>query len=202
MKEKEKRKPIKEILVDMDAIMVDMLPEWLNQYSSIVYDRYKEVDVVPEQIITDFNAHGFCKYPDVLQEVMESEHFFANLPAIPGAIPFLRKIMDMGVHVVILTQAPAEADFAVRDKKRWLRKHIPDFNMRRIIFAHEKYRVDADVLFDDSPVHLIAWKKRHPEGTTVKIEYLYNKDTKSDLTFNKITAWASFHNLIRVRNSI
>lgn len=182
-----KKNPI--ILIDMDSITVDMTPKWLKIY----YERTGERLKVTNQ--TDWAFGKLAKYPTELNRIYEEDGFFADLKPMPESTKYIPKLIDKGVDVLFLTQLPRKSDFAARDKKIWIEKNIPGFNMRNVIFSHRKYLVHGDVFFDDNPIHLQMWKNQHPTGFTATIQYPYNKSCEYvDWNFKvKSRAWKDFY---------
>ncbi len=187
-----KDKPI--FLVDMDSITVDMTKTWIQKY----YD--KTGDLVVEDDISVWNWANKTKYPDICNSIIEEEHYFANLDPIVGAVEYATKLMEKGVDFLFLTQPPRKSDWAVRDKRLWIQKHFPKFEMKNAIFAHRKEIILGDLLFDDSPEHLFNWSQKmtrfNVKHVPVTIDYKYNRDAKAHWRMlNKETAWKEFHDL-------
>jgi 5'(3')-deoxyribonucleotidase len=100
--------------------------------------------------------------------------------------------------LVIVTQPPRKADFAIKEKRQWIKDRFPDYDLSNMIFAHRKYLIDGAVLFDDKPSHLQEWKENHPRGLTVTVEYPYNTDASSDMRFySKASAWKQFYSYVK-----
>lgn len=184
------KKPI--LTFDMDSITVDMMPSWVKKYN----------DATGESIVCDNIATwGWAdqtKNPELCNEIIEYDGFFEHLPAISGAIECINKLRDKA-HVVFLTQPPRKSNFAVRDKKRWIANNFPDFDMQDIIFAHRKYMIFSDLLFDDNADHLKRWKEfvsPYKDCIAATISYKYNLDYKADWRFEKETAWTEFYNKV------
>lgn len=188
---------INTILLDMDNITVDMLPCWLRQYWALTGEKLVEANV------TQWDAPSLVKHPEIMEGLLELPGFFYNLPIMPYAKEYINKLIADGYEVIFLTQPPRRADHAVKDKRAWILSHFPKFDMTNVIFAHKKYLIKGDVLFDDRPTHLNEWKKHNPQGIAAMIEYPYNTPPRwnfvnYDWSFkDKSTAWEEFYNLIK-----
>jgi 5'-nucleotidase len=185
-----KRKPI--FLIDMDSITVDMTPTWLKIY----HERTGEKLLRKHH--TEWAFGKIAKYPKELNAIYEEDGFFANLPPMPNAPEYITKLLEKKVDVIFLTQLPRRSDFAAKDKRLWIEKHIPKFDQRNVIFAHRKHIVCGDLLFDDNPIHLRMWKEFHDfQALTATIDYPYNKDSPfklADWRFKvKSRAWKDFY---------
>jgi len=183
------RKPI--LLIDMDCILVNMLPYWLDIYNEMSGENISSKD------ITEYEIRNFVKEPDLFDKILHEEGFFTNMKPMPGAVKYMRKLIEEGFDIVILTQPPRKSAYAVKEKTDWLGKYFPEYDPANIVFCHRKELIDGDILFDDKPAHLVDWKKYHPRGTTITIEYPYNKDAPADVRFaNQRNAWREFYELM------
>jgi len=182
---------IKTILVDLDQILVDMVPKWLECYYKTTGERIKEKD------ITNFEIRHFVKYPNVLDALLEKDGFFFNMSPMPNSLKYLKKIKDLEIEIIILTQPPRKADYAIKDKRKWMLKYFPWFDASNMIFAHKKHLIRGDLLFDDNPEHLKKWKAVNKKSMTATIDYPYNRDAKVNLRLTKQNAWKSLYNFLK-----
>jgi 5'(3')-deoxyribonucleotidase len=184
-----KKKPL---LIDLDCIVVDMLPRWLEQYNQKAGENIQMED------ITEYEVRKFLKKPKVFTDILYQRGFFLYMPPMPGAIKYLKKLIGEGYDIVILTQAPSDSDYGEKEKKAWIRHHIPEYDISDLIFAHRKEVVMGSILFDDKPSHLSNWKKKNPRGITATIDYPYNQGENCDIRFmDRKTAWQEFYEFIK-----
>lgn len=183
------------ILVDMDGTCVDMTPVWLKKY-------YKATgELIKESQISDWDFEKFVKYPIVFHKILEEENFFFNLKPMPGAVKYINKLIKHGYNIVFLTQLPRRSNFAANDKRRWIKRYFPDFDLKDLIFAHRKELVSGMVIFDDNPHHLRNWKEKWAftgNAITAAIDCPYNTSLQVDWRFkHKSTAWKEFYENVR-----
>jgi 5'(3')-deoxyribonucleotidase len=183
----------KTILIDLDDTLVDFLPGLLKRYNEITGERVSIEDV------GDYSFKNALKDPGVAYSIFESPDFFFLLDPMPEGIKYFNKLIEDGHNVIILTQPPRNSDYAIRDKRKWIKKYLPNFDLSNVVFAHKKYMVQGDIFFDDNPEHLIKWKAFNPNGLIFKILYPYNSDCKTDYTLSKQTAWKTFYTVIKNR---
>jgi 5'(3')-deoxyribonucleotidase len=179
------------ILVDMDQILVDMVGTWLEKYNK------KTGETVTSDQIRDYDVGKIVKDYDLLYDILGEPGFFFDPPPIPGAVKYFQKMIDDGMDIAIVTQLPRRAGSAARDKRRWFGKFFPAFDLSSVIFTHRKYLVRGALLFDDSPDHLVSWKRSNPDGITATISYGYNLHAETDWRFSPEDAWEKFYEMVK-----
>jgi 5'(3')-deoxyribonucleotidase len=172
-----------------------MMPFWLKEYSK------RSGELIKTKVLNTYWLRQIVSKPEIIDEILHEEGFFLDKPAMPGAVYYLRKLMeDDRFDVVVLTQPPRRADHAVREKRIWMQGRFPKYELSNMIFAHRKDMVRGDLLFDDCPDHIVGWKKRNPRGITATINYNYNLDTPCTVRFNKRVAWEEFYDFVTSLN--
>lgn len=171
------------ILIDLDSILVDMVPTWLVKYNARTGENVCQDD------IKDWKVDAYVKEPKVLNEILESDGFFVDLPPMPGARDGFNELRKAGHDLIILTQPPRKSKTGMEDKRIWMNRYFPDFDTSNMVFAHRKENYYGDILFDDNPKHLEDWKKRFPDKRTATIDYAYNRAVKADI---RVSSWREF----------
>ncbi len=158
------------ILVDMDAIVVDLLPVWLSRYNAEWDDNVQTADIYDYDTSKCVKSECGVKVFGYLNE----PGLFTDLPEIPGAVKVLKRLHGDGHEITIVT-APVEAPTCHGEKAVWLKNHMPFLNRKDLIAAHKKHHVHGDVLIDDSPANLRDYRIRWPQAKTMAIGYPYNE---------------------------
>ena len=178
----------KDLLIDMDGVLVHLLGSWLENYRNATGDNVQPVD------ITEWEVSRFVKEPKVLCSLLNEEGaFFEPAPLRDVLDWFPRLLKSNKARVTILTQAPTGSKTAVYEKRQWMSKWFPSFNIHNMIFAHHKYMIRGDLMLDDNPVHLEKAKESDPSIITVVFDQLYNKDAKADY---RVSTWEEFYQLV------
>lgn len=176
-------------LIDLDNILVDFVPYWLDEYNKLSGENVKEED------ICEYELRKYVKYPDLLDSILNDSGFFLGPKPMPGALEYFDKLIkDERFEVIVVTQPPRNATSAVKDKREWMQTYFPHFDLTHMVFTHKKYLVRGKILFDDSPGHLEEWRACNPLGLTARITYNYNAFCKTDWVFmKKENAWREFY---------
>jgi 5'(3')-deoxyribonucleotidase len=177
------------LLIDLDCITVNMLPPWIKKYNELTGETIKLEDV------KEYDISLVCTNEEVLYSILSEPDFFYNMEEMPNATKYLKKLIDDGYNVIIVTQPPRIAEFAVRDKRRWILKHIPDFDLTNMIFCHKKEMIKGDLIFDDKPSHLKNWKETNPNGVTATLDWQFTK-VKTHFTGSLENGWAEFYEFV------
>lgn len=167
------------ILLDMDGVLTNLIAKWFRVYN----EEYG--DTLHLEQLSEWGPHRFAKAGRAVYKYLSRPGFFRDLEPIPGAVQGVRRLLDMGHEVVIVTAAKN----GHRDKADWVREHLPFLPDENIVFAHRKELVRGDVLFDDAPHNLEAFR---PYGLPVAMDYPYNRG----IDCARVSDWAEFPNLI------
>merc|ERR1712048_439663 len=154
-------KPI--VLVDMDGCLVDWDRGFLNAWNgrTPVDRRHYEIEK--------------CVPADKYQEAValfESEGFFRGLPEMCGGVSALNRLITSGFEVMICTSPVANSRYCAQEKWEWVREHLGDAWLKRLILACDKTTVRGDFLIDDKPS---ITGSQQPLWTQILFDAPYNK---------------------------
>ena len=183
-----------EILVDMDGILVDTLPRWLDRINELTGVR-----AWPEDIV-DWNMHKNYPLtvldPKTIFDILNEPGFTLSLPEMSGAARNLKKLHEDGHDISLLTARYGTQ--CMPETLVWLQKVMPWFDIeRKTWFCHEKTRITGDVLIDDKTETLINYRRKRPSTKLIAIDYPYNQAAEVDFRVPK-----SIHSWDRIREYI
>lgn len=164
---------MKRVLVDMDGVLSETLSPWLAawnaQYGSVTdvflsrddITEYEFDRFVPEKHRQRFFAllHDFEVFADALPEL--------------GAIAAMRKLLASGLDVVIVTTVLADCPSGEQQKRAWLRRWLPEFNQKNLIFTARKELVRGDVLIEDCEANIARWRDANNYGWAFLVKQPY-----------------------------
>lgn len=172
------------ILLDMDGVLCNLLEKWLAVYNEEYQDR------LSVQALRTWGPHRYARAGKAVYKYLAQPGFFRDLKPLPHAVEGARALVERGHDVVIVTAAKN----GHREKLDWIEEHLPFIGVRNTIFAHRKELVRGDVLFDDAPHNLLAFKAY---GLPVAMAYPYNEGVDCP----RVADWPSFLALIDARFS-
>lgn len=159
------------ILCDLDGIVTDLLTPWLAWIKTELGIPVKLSD------IRDWNMHE----NPVLKSVGEKVYDFLALPrafdgleALPGAVDGIAAWKKAG-HAVLFATAASRPPETAAAKLWWLRQYL-GVDRKDVFVCHRKDMIRADLLVDDSPENIIAYRRAWPQAKIATIAYPYNQD--------------------------
>ncbi|MDO4488132.1 MAG: hypothetical protein Q4B67_03485 [Eubacteriales bacterium] len=132
------------ILVDMDDTIENLLDRWLD----LLNERYG-LDKKRDDI-TDWAMGQF--FPGIPEEellnVEQEKGFWDEVKPIEGAVEGLKKLIDDGHEVYIVTNASYQG---LRERMdNCLFKYFPYLKWKNVIVTTNKHLIKGDVLIDDA----------------------------------------------------
>ena len=130
-------------------------------------------------------------------KIFQKPGFFMSLKPIDKSIETIRKLIDDG-HMVFIITSPMN-EFSVFEKYLWCKEFLPFFDIKNLILVGNKSellsRIDGEnsVLFDDCPAYL-----REFNGIRIVMDREYNKEliVGVDVDF-RVKDWDEFYDVVK-----
>ena len=178
------------IALDCDGVIVDLLPTWLDLYNEQTGENVQVSD------IKEWDLFKQVKQPKIINKILLSKGFFQKPKPYLDVLEVLPKLLkDERFDIFIVTQVPRSSPYAGWDKREWLRKYLPEFDLEKFISAHHKYLFRADVLLDDHPRHLKQWTEEEKNRYSVRMNHIYNND--AECTYS-VSSWKEFETFLEL----
>ena len=178
-------KPI--VLVDMDGVLADF-ELWFLQW---FMKRHPELEFIPVQDRRNF--YGQDDYPPgytpLIHKIFESEGFFLGMPPIEGALEAMQTLAAKN-DVFICTAPFLSSRHCVGEKFEWVRKHLGEEWVRRVIISKDKTVAHGDYLIDDKPV---ITGVRRPNWEHIVFDAPYNREIKNR---RRIVNWRTIYDVL------
>ncbi len=130
----------KVIAVDMDEVIADVIPKFLDRYEQDFGVRLKKEQYWGRKIYQLPNAAHIRGY-------LHEKGFFADLPVMEGSQDVLRWLS--GYYELFAVTAATEFRNSLEDKFDWLERHFPFIGWRRLVLCGDKSIIKADYMIDD-----------------------------------------------------
>lgn len=171
------------IVIDLDAIIIDLLRPWLNWYNQIYGDNVTVDDIKTYHI--EAHTSKVAKIED-LYKFFEEHTNYANCPVLPGAAEGLLELREAGHDIIIAT---ATAGQTAHLKWPLARKAAPWLHENDIMVGARKEKIMGDVFIDDAPKNIVKYRNAWPNSHILTIAYPYNRDCRTI-----VDCYASDHN--------
>ena len=137
------------VLLDMDDVLDDLLPAWVNWLNE------KHGQSVSVEDITQWDMPA--AYPELTGEQvyapLETEEFWKTVPPKEGAVEGVRKLLDEGFEVYVVTSSSYKT--LKYKTEHVLLKYFPMLTWKNVIVTDRKQLIRGDILVDDGIHNLI-----------------------------------------------
>jgi 5'-nucleotidase len=176
------------ILVDMDGVLCD----YTGAHMAKVAERFPHLTQYIEQAQFSWkNEEAFPEEArDAIEEIVLEPGFFANLQPIDGAIAAVRALAAAGHDVRICTAPKKIHTYCVPEKYNWVKEHLGQEFVERIIMTRDKTLTQGDILIDDKPEITGAGV---PRWEHVVFDQPYNKDVS-----NRRIDWSNYREVLGI----
>lgn len=139
----------KKIAVDMDEVIADVMPAFLDLYEKYFGKRLRKEDYWGRKI---YQLPGASQIRDALSE----KGFFADLPVMEGSREGVEWLQEH--YEVFIVTAATEFRNSLEDKFDWLERHFPTISWKNLVLCGDKRIIQADYMIDDHVFNLEAFK--------------------------------------------
>jgi len=165
------------IAVDLDSTLNNLNHVWIVRYNQMYNDTL--------DCFSEWNVLN-CVKPECgnkIFDILLSKDFFSNLGMQSGADEVMERLCkEHDVYIVT-----AYTVTTCIDKVKWIRKYLPFFDIKNVVFCNDKNLINADVLIDDAPHNLESF-----QNTTICFDMPYNKEAKCDY---RAFSWDDINNI-------
>lgn len=133
------------IAIDMDEVIADVLPKFLDIYYQLFNVRLQTQDYWGKKV---YQING----ADQIRSYLHDKGFFLDLPVMPGSQETVQWLMQY--YDVYITTAAMEFRSSFEDKYDWIERHFPFIHWKNIVFCGDKSIIQADYMIDDHAFNL------------------------------------------------
>ena len=174
------------ILVDMDDTLEDLIGAWVD-WLDLQYDTGVTEDDIKSWDI----AHYFpALSKQQVFSVLENPRFWSSVEPKPGAIHFLKRLIDDGHTVYICTNS----NYVTLKEKmdNMLFRFFPYLTWDNVIIMRDKQLLKADVLIDDGIHNLVGG-----DYEKILMTAVHNKGfDASQIGAHRADSWSDAYNIV------
>lgn len=136
------------VMIDWDDVIVETIPHLLEYYNKMTDQNIQVADIQDWDLSKHCNMH-------IVQSIFHDPDFWRTIPEKDEAFSVIQGIInDARYDIFICTACQTKQEFDV--KYDVLQKHIPGFNMAKIISIKDKAKFRAELIVDDGLHNLDA----------------------------------------------
>jgi 5'(3')-deoxyribonucleotidase len=171
------------IALDIDDVILDLMPQWLSKYNDDYGDKLSPKD------IADWSIDLFVK-PECgkkIYDYIKEPYVFLESKPIDGALAGVKWLKEKGFRVVFISASNPNGS-----KEKWLRENGFWETENDFYQAYDKSLIMANALLDDKPQNIQDFK--YGQG------YLFSRPWNLKFDYkNRINSWDEFLREISLR---
>ncbi len=156
-------KPV--LLIDLDGVIVELLPMWLAEYALLSGEHLKVED------ITEYHHEKFVQHNSAWWAALEPA--LEKAKPVPGAIQAIERLREF-YDMSFVTYCHPAAPRAAQIKTVWMRTYLGSWTTDRMIFTRQKHIIRGDIMIEDCEENLVKWRKHNEPCTTILVKAPYN----------------------------
>lgn len=176
----------KVVLVDMDNTLVDFDLEFGKRW---VAERPSDsLGLIKQRKYFELEQNFSADLKPLAIKIMSQPGFFISFEPQPYAVEAIKEMTAAGLHVLLCTAPlPFQWETCVAEKYAWVRRHLGEEFLTRIIITRDKTVVKGRVLIDDKP--RVAGACDKPEWTHIVFDQPYNRKVEEQPRLKSWRDW-------------
>lgn len=156
------------LILDLDDVTNNLVDIWLKLYNFDFDDNLTSENIKSWDIINYVKPEA----KDKLFNILSEPNFFENLSIQPNAAEVIQWLENY-YDIYIVT---AYYVFSCVDKVKWVEKHLPFFDTKKIVFCNNKVLIKAKAIIDDAPHNILDFKRTNPTGIPIVFDKPWNRE--------------------------
>jgi len=173
------------VLLDMDGALINWDKGFLLKWSDRApLDRSKSYFI--EKCVSP-------EYAKQAEQIFLAKGFFENLEPMDGALQAIKEMEREGLKLYICTTPVKHSKYCAQEKLNWVREHLGEAWLDRVLLCQDKTMVAGDLLIDDKPYEYLSPGGKHTTATWKQIIFdaPYNRQLRLPRMF-KWCDWPAF----------
>jgi len=174
------------VLVDMDGTIVD----WDAGFRAAWSDR----SIIDRSQSYYMERCVGAEHHREAELLYHNHGFFESLPEVPGAVAALREMQEQGLRVLLCTTPVLTSLYCAQEKLNWVRTHLGECWLDKVILCSDKTAVRGDILVDDKPLDSLAPQGRHTTATWRQV--VYDAPYNCEVAIPRLRSWSDWKSVI------
>lgn len=175
------------VVVDMDEVLAQFVSKVLRRWNAVQGTSFTREQVTGWRMEDVLGMDAVGK-GHLIEEWMAEPGFFEDLEPVRDAVWGFNSLRSDGHDVIVATSIPEVATHAFDGKRRWMRRHFPDWSMKNFIACSRKGSIDCDVLIDDGAHNIEDWRPSFWKRAVV-FDAPWNRDVPAGRYVRRATGW-------------
>lgn len=166
-----------DVFIDMDATLNDFTKGYIKYYNRLFNEdvTLKDEDLFEYRISNCVPGVDESISIERRNRIFETPGYWFDIPIKEGAFWAVDWIYK-NFNTYILSAPWVDSETCVWEKMQWIKKHLPFFDLNKVVFSSHKHIIHKDsILFDDKPQNLEEFR-----GKKIAFHYRFNESTKVD----------------------
>lgn len=178
-------------LIDMDGVLADFDARLVAELEDAGYPNVDEW-------VTHRPYFEFGPVDDILvRTVMKQPGFFRSLAPVVHAIEALREMVAEGHEVFLVTSPLSNSDHCIPEKIEWVKRHLGEDWLRRLVITKDKTIVRGDLLVEDNPEP--NGVDARPAWNLVMFDRSYNRRCAHPALVGRLHSWRNWRDLLDMK---
>jgi len=172
------------ILVDMDDVIADFEHALIDH----LHNKHPRIPVVLyEERSTFYSIENYPeKHKSYVRDVTHAQGFYHSFKPLPGAIKAVKEMAKAGHTIFFCTSPLLTSEHCLQEKRTWIKEHLGQEWLTRLIITSDKTLVQGDILIDDKATITGAAK---PVWTQILFTAPYNRQSQAKYRLSHWSNW-------------
>jgi 5'(3')-deoxyribonucleotidase len=176
------------ILIDMDMVLNKFWKSYETQYNKITSKNISIHTAGLHQYTVSKNFEDNEKEAlEINEKILSTKEFWSEMEIFENAYEVMEELTSR--YLTLIVTRPWEGyDECATEKIKWIKKYLPFFDIKNVIFTSKKHLIKSDIMIDDDHRNFSLY-----DGIKIIMDYPYNRNYKADY---RVQNWLQIRRVI------